>query len=123
MLRSGPDAAPANSKPFRVTSAGIRWPIIGTGDGTYSFINLQDAAAATVMILGHETSGIYNIVDDSPVRLSEWLPFTAKLLGAPARHHVDEALAREKFGDMRVYYMNEQRGPSNAKASANSIGN
>ena len=91
-------------------------PIIGTGAGTYSFINLQDAAAATVTILGHETSGIYNIVDDSPVRLSEWLPFAAKLLGAPAPGLMDEALAREKFGDMRVYYMNEQRGASNAKA-------
>jgi nucleoside-diphosphate-sugar epimerase len=48
--------------------------------------------------------------------LSEWLPFAAKLLGAPAPGHMDEALARQKVGDMRVYYMNEQRGASNAKA-------
>jgi nucleoside-diphosphate-sugar epimerase len=91
-------------------------PIVAAGAGTYSFIDLRDAAAATVKILAHETSGIYNIVDDSPVRLSEWLPFAANLLDAPAPDHMDEALARQKLGDLRVYYMNEQRGASNAKA-------
>ena len=91
------------------------YPIVGAGAGTYSFINLRDAAAATVGVLSHETSGIYNIVDDSPVRLSEWLPFAATLLDAPPGH-MDEALARQKLGDVRVYYMNEQRGASNAKA-------
>src|SRR5256885_2883344 len=91
-------------------------PIVGAGAGTYSFINLRDAAAATVKILAHEASGIFNIVDDSPARLSEWLPFAAKLLDAPAPGHMDEALARQQLGDMRVYYMNEQRGASNAKA-------
>ena len=55
-------------------------PIVGAGAGTYSFINLRDAAAATVKILAHEANGIYNIVDDSPVRLSEWLAFAARLL-------------------------------------------
>ena len=91
-------------------------PVVGAGAGTYSFVNLRDAAAATVKVLAHEASGIYNIVDDSPVRLSEWLPFAAKLLGAPAPGRMGEAEARQKFGDMRVYYMNEQRGASNAKA-------
>ena len=91
-------------------------PIVGAGAGAYSFIDLRDAAAATVKILAHDATGIYNIVNDSPVRLSEWLPFAAKLLGAPAPGHMDEALARQKLGDMRVYYMNEQRGASNAKA-------
>ena len=91
-------------------------PVVGAGAGTYSFINLSDAAAATVKILAHEAAGIYNIVDDAPVRLSEWLPFAAKLLDAPAPGHLDEALARQKLGDMRVYYMNEQRGASNVKA-------
>jgi nucleoside-diphosphate-sugar epimerase len=94
-------------------------PIVGAGAGTYSFINLRDAAAATVEVLAHEAKGVYNIVDDSPVRLSEWLPFAAKLLDAPAPRHLDLGLARQKFGDLRdlrVYYMNEQRGASNAKA-------
>jgi len=91
-------------------------PIVGAGAGTYSFINLRDAAAATVRVLAHDATGIYNIVDDSPVRLSEWLPFAAKLLGAPAPGREDEASARKRIGDLRVYYMNEQRGASNAKA-------
>ena len=91
-------------------------PMVGAGAGTYSFIGVGDAAAATVKILAHDTKGIYNIVDDSPVRLSEWLPFAAKLLHAPAPGHMDEALARQKLGHLRVYYMNEQRGASNAKA-------
>jgi len=91
-------------------------PIVGAGAGTYSFIDLRDAAAATVQVLAHEGSGIYNIVDDSPVRLSEWLPFAARLLDAPAPGYMDEALARQQLGDLRVYYMNEQRGASNAKA-------
>jgi nucleoside-diphosphate-sugar epimerase len=91
-------------------------PIIGAGAGTYSFIDLRDAAAATVKVLAREASGIYNIVDDSPARSSEWLPFAAGLLGAPAPRHMDETQARQEFGDMRVYYMNEQRGASNAKA-------
>jgi nucleoside-diphosphate-sugar epimerase len=91
-------------------------PIVGAGAGTYSFINLRDAAAATIKVLAHEASGVYNIVDDSPVRLSEWLPIAAELLGAPAPSHMEEPAARQKLGDMRVYYMNQQRGASNAKA-------
>ena len=92
------------------------YPIVGAGAGAYSYIDLRDAAAATIKVLAHEATGIYNIVNDAPVLLSEWLPFAAKLLGASAPGHMDEALARQKLGDMRVYYMNEQRGASNAKA-------
>ena len=105
---------PAGTIPTAIRNGTM--PIIGAGAGTYSFINLRDAAAATIKVLAHEASGVYNIVDDSPVRFSEWLPFAAKLLGAPAPGHIDEALARQKLGDMRVYYMNQQRGASNAKA-------
>ncbi|HUQ26317.1 MAG TPA: NAD(P)-dependent oxidoreductase [Burkholderiales bacterium] len=92
------------------------YPLVGAGAGAYSFIDLRDAAAATVKALAREAGGIYNIVNDAPARFSEWLPFAAKLLGAPAPRHEDEASARKRIGDMRVYYMNEQRGASNAKA-------
>ena len=92
------------------------YPIVGSGAGVYSFIDLRDAAAATVSVLVKDATGIYNIVDDSPARLSDWLPFTAKLLGAPPPKHEDVAVARERIGDIRVYYLNEQRGASNAKA-------
>lgn len=92
------------------------YPLVGAGAGAYSFIDLRDAAAATVKALAQEAGGIYNIVNDAPARFSEWLPFAAKLLGAPAPGREDEASARKRIGDLRVYYMNEQRGASNARA-------
>jgi nucleoside-diphosphate-sugar epimerase len=105
---------PEGSIPRAIRSGTM--PLVGAGAGTYSFIDLRDAAMATVKVLAREASGIFNIVDDAPTRLSSWLPFAADLLNAPAPGHMDEALARQKLGDLRVYYMNEQRGASNAKA-------
>ncbi len=94
-----------------------RMPIVGDGAGAYSYIDLRDAAAATLNVLDRDDAvGIYNIVNDEPARLSEWLPYAAELLGAPAPGEIDEVEARRELGDMRVYYMNEQRGASNAKA-------
>jgi nucleoside-diphosphate-sugar epimerase len=93
-----------------------RMPIVGTGAGTYSFVHVHDAARATVQALSEAAPGIYNIVDDVPVKLSQWLPVAARLLGAPAPTQMDEALARQKFGDMLVYVYNEQSGASNSKA-------
>lgn len=92
-----------------------RMAMVGEGQGTYSFIGLRDAAVATMKALS-KGSGIYNIVDDHPAKLSEWLPIAATLLNAPAPTHLDEATARAKLGDMFVYTMNEQRGASNFKA-------
>jgi len=92
-----------------------RMAIVGEGKGTYSFIGLRDAALATMLALS-KGAGIYNIVDDHPARLSEWLPIASKLLSATTPGHIDEATARAKLGDMFVYTMNEQRGASNAKA-------
>src|SRR6185295_10204129 len=87
----------------RAVRAG-NYPIVGAGAGTYSFISLGDAATATVSALTHDAAGIYNIVDDSPATLSEWLPFAAKLLGAPPPRHEDVSAARKRIGDLRVYY-------------------
>lgn len=92
-----------------------RMAIVGEGKGTFSFIQLDDAAQATMIALT-EGAGIYNIVDDHPASLSEWLPVAAKILGGPPPATLDEATARKKLGDMFVYTMNEQRGASNAKA-------
>jgi nucleoside-diphosphate-sugar epimerase len=92
-----------------------RMAIVGAGAGTYSFVRIHDAALATMKALS-QGKGIYNIVDDHPVKLSEWLPVAARLLNGPAPAHIDEATARAKLGDMFVYTMNEQRGASNAKA-------
>ncbi len=112
----GTNFDPADAIPRAIRKG--RMPIVGTGNGTYSFIHVQDAAAATMKALTRAAPGIYNIVDDAPARLRDWLPVAAELLGAPPPSTMDEALARQKLGDMRVYIFNEQSGASNRKAKA-----
>jgi 2-alkyl-3-oxoalkanoate reductase len=64
-----------------------QFPIIGDGGGITSFIHLDDAAAATALALEHDGPTIYNIVDDEPAPVREWLPVYANALGAqPTRH-------------------------------------
>jgi nucleoside-diphosphate-sugar epimerase len=110
----GTNYDPAGSIPRSIRNG--RAPIVGEGAGAYSFIHIDDAARATMKALTRAKPGIYNIVDDDPVRLSEWLPVVAQLLHAPAPSHMDESAARQSLGDLLVYIMNEQRGASNAKA-------
>ena len=110
----GTNYDPAGSIPRAIRKG--RSPIVGEGAGTYSFIHVDDAARATLKALTRARPGIYNIVDDEPAQLSEWLPFVAKLLGAPPPGRLDESAARRSLGDMLVYILNEQRGASNAKA-------
>lgn len=112
----GTNYDPADTIPRAIRKG--RMPIVGTGQGTYSFIHVRDAATATVCALSKADPGIYNIVDDTPAKLSEWLPVVAELLGAPAPTTMDETLARGKLGDMLVYIFNEQSGASNRKAKA-----
>jgi nucleoside-diphosphate-sugar epimerase len=109
----GTNYDPAGSIPRSIRKG--RAPIVGAGAGTYSFIHVDDAARATMQALTLAQSGIYNIVDDDPAQLNEWLPIVAQLLQAPAPGHIDEATARRSLGDMLVYIMNQQRGASNAK--------
>ena len=91
-------------------------PIAGRGSGVFSFVHVDDAVSATVMALDHGQPGIYNVVDDEPAPLREWLPVYAKVLNAPAPRKVPAFLARLAVGRYGVYYMTEQRGASNAKA-------
>jgi nucleoside-diphosphate-sugar epimerase len=92
-----------------------QYPVIGDGGGVSSFIHLDDAAAATVLALGHDRAGIYNIVDDDPAPMREWLPVLAAALGAKPPRHVPRWLARLIAGEA-VVMMAESRGASNAKA-------
>ena len=92
-----------------------RFPIVGDGGGVSSFIHLDDAAAATVLALEHDGAGIYNIVDDEPAPVREWLPVLANALGAKPPRHVPRWLARLIAGEGMVM-MAESRGASNAKA-------
>jgi nucleoside-diphosphate-sugar epimerase len=93
-----------------------QFPIVGNGDGVSSFIHLDDAAAATVLALEHDGAGIYNIVDDEPAPLREWLPVLANALGAKPPRHVPRWLARLVAGEGAVMMGTESRGASNAKA-------
>ena len=70
-----------------------QFPIIGNGGGVFSFIHLDDAAAATVLALEHGRAGIYNIVDDEPAPMRDWLPALASALGAKPPRHVPGWLA------------------------------
>ena len=91
-------------------------PIIGNGNGIFSFIHVEDAAAATVLALHQGKPGIYNIVDDNPTPLHEWLPIYAKLAKAQVPRHIPKWLGRVAAGPFAIYYMTKQRGASNQKA-------
>jgi 2-alkyl-3-oxoalkanoate reductase len=93
-----------------------QFPIVGSGEGVSSFIHLEDAAAATVLALEHEGPAIYNIVDDEPAPVREWLPVLADVLGAKPPRHVPRWLARLFAGEAALMIGTETRGASNAKA-------
>jgi nucleoside-diphosphate-sugar epimerase len=92
-----------------------QFPIVADGGGVSSFIHLDDAAAATVLALGHDGAGIYNIVDDEPAPTRDWLPVLANALGAKPPRHVPRWLARLLMGE-GLAMMTESRGAANAKA-------
>jgi nucleoside-diphosphate-sugar epimerase len=93
-----------------------QFPIVGDGGGVSSWIHLEDAAAATVLALEHDGAGIYNVVDDEPAPVREWLPVLAEVLGAKPPRHVPRWLARLIAGEAVVMMATESRGVSNAKA-------
>jgi nucleoside-diphosphate-sugar epimerase len=91
-------------------------PIIGNGAGIWSWIHLDDAAAATVAAVEHGRSGVYNIVDDEPAPVAEWLPYLAAQVGAKRPMRVPVWLGRLAAGQVAVQWMTEGRGSSNEKA-------
>jgi nucleoside-diphosphate-sugar epimerase len=93
-----------------------KFPVVGNGAGVWSFIHIEDAADATVAAIEHGTRGIYNIVDDEPARVSDWLPAAASAMGAPQPRHVPRWLGRMLAGEAVTVMMTEVRGASNAKA-------
>jgi nucleoside-diphosphate-sugar epimerase len=93
-----------------------QFPIVGDGSGVSSFIHLEDAAAATVLALAHDGPAIYNVVDDEPAPVREWLPVLAEALGAKPPRHFPVWLAKLFAGEPGVMLATEARGASNAKA-------
>ena len=94
-----------------------RVPLIGGGNGWWSFVQVEDAARATVLALEHGRPGeIYNIVDDEPAPVRQWLPALAELLGARPPRRLPAWLARLLAGEHLVAMMTAARAGSNAKA-------
>jgi len=93
-----------------------RLPIIGRGTGIWSFIHLDDVASATVRALDHGAPGVYNVVDDDPAAVMQWLPVLAEAVGAKPPFRVPAFVGRLVAGEGSVIVMNEIRGASNAKA-------
>jgi 2-alkyl-3-oxoalkanoate reductase len=93
-----------------------RVPIVGDGAGVWSFLHIEDAAGAVVAALERGAPGVYNVVDDEPAPVSEWLPELAQVIGAPPPRRVPVWLGRLAAGEVGVSMMTSIRGASNAKA-------
>jgi nucleoside-diphosphate-sugar epimerase len=91
-------------------------PLVGDGTGYFSWIHLDDAASATVLAVEQKARGVFNIVDDEPAPVREWLPYLAECAGAKPPRRVPAWLVRLLAGEMAVGMMTEGRGFSNAKA-------
>jgi nucleoside-diphosphate-sugar epimerase len=93
-----------------------RFPIVGGGDGVWSFVHVEDAADATLAAVEHGRRGIYNVVDDEPAPVKEWLPAAARAAGARPPRHVPRWAGRLLAGEAATVMMTEVRGASNEKA-------
>jgi nucleoside-diphosphate-sugar epimerase len=92
-----------------------RYPMIGNGGGTYSFVHVDDAASATVAALERARPGVYNVVDDDPATAAEWMPVYAEALGAKRPPRVPAFVASLIVGRALVEWSLRLRGASNEK--------
>ncbi|MGH7006788.1 MAG: NAD-dependent epimerase/dehydratase family protein, partial [Stellaceae bacterium] len=93
-----------------------RLPLIGDGGGWWSFLHIEDAAAATLAAVERGAAGIYNVVDDEPAPVHDWLPALAQMVDAKAPRRVPMFVARLLAGSAVVAMMTESRAGSNEKA-------
>jgi nucleoside-diphosphate-sugar epimerase len=93
-----------------------KFPIVGDGGGIWSFVHLDDAAEATVLAVERGVAGVYNVVDDEPAPVREWLPVLAATIGAKPPLRIPRWLARLAAGEAAVVLMTETRGAANTKA-------
>jgi nucleoside-diphosphate-sugar epimerase len=91
-------------------------PILGNGAGIWSFVHVSDAASATAAAVDQGGPGLYNVVDDEPATVAEWLPFLAQALGAKPPYRIPAWLGRLVAGDVGISMMTEVRGCANTKA-------
>jgi nucleoside-diphosphate-sugar epimerase len=93
-----------------------KFPLVGDGTGVWSFVHVADAADATLAAIEHGSRGVYNVVDDEPAAVAEWLPVLSEQLGAKRPMRVPRFAGRLLAGEFAVLLMTELRGASNAKA-------
>jgi nucleoside-diphosphate-sugar epimerase len=117
VLRYGAFYGPGTSEPiFGEMARKRRLPVVGDGGGVWSFIHIDDAAAATAIAVERGEAGIYNVVDDEPAPSAEWIPAVAEQVGAKPPRHVPRWLGRLAAGEVGISMMCEIRGAANAKA-------
>jgi 2-alkyl-3-oxoalkanoate reductase len=115
VLRYGSLYGPGASDEMVALIRKRRLPVIGDGAGIWSFLHVHDAASATVTALDRGEPGVYNVVDDEPASVAEWLPFLALAVGAKPPRRVPAWLGRLAAGEVGVSMMTQVRGSSNAK--------
>jgi 2-alkyl-3-oxoalkanoate reductase len=121
-LRYGGFYGPGTSTslaPDAVMAAPIRkrlFPIVGGGGGVWSHVHIEDAAAATALAVERGQPGVYNVVDDEPAPVREWLPVLASALDAKPPRRIPRWLGRLAAGEAATLMMTEARGASNEKA-------
>ena len=116
VLRYGSFYGPGASDAFVGLVRKRRLPVIGDGAGVWSFLHIRDAAAAAVAALEHGRAGVYNVVDDEPARVAEWLPYLAQAVGARPPRRIPVWLGRLAAGKVAVSWLTQIRGSSNARA-------
>jgi nucleoside-diphosphate-sugar epimerase len=115
-LRYGGLYGPGASEAIVAMIRRRRVPVIGSGAGVWSFLHVADAASATIAALDSGSPGAYNVTDDDPAPVSEWLPAVAAAIGAPSPWRIPEWLGRLAGGEVAVSMMTRIHGASNAKA-------
>ena len=116
VLRYGSLYGPGSSEGLVALVRDRKWPIVGDGEGVWSWLHVDDMAAATVAAVERAAPGVYNVVDDEPAEVADWLPYLAHAVGAKPPRHVPEWLGRLAVGRVGVQWMTESRGASNRKA-------
>jgi nucleoside-diphosphate-sugar epimerase len=116
MLRYGSLYGPGASEPLVELVRRRKVPLVGGATGVWSWIHVDDAAAATVTAAEGAAPGTYAIVDDEPAAVAEWLPRLAECVGAKPPRHAPVWIARLAIGDVGISMMTQIRGASNAKA-------
>lgn len=114
----GPGTSLARDSEQAELIRGRKFPLVGDGGAVWSFVHVADAAEATVAAIERGARGTYNVVDDDPATVAEWLPELARELGAKPPRRVPRLLGRLFAGEAGVVMMTELRGASNAKAKA-----